>query len=137
MRMKISLVCIAWLVSCWHPALAQDSPLRSAGAMLKIAKMICSGVYGKTRPQVNEGTLQHYCGRLRHPESFLQDLEWWKQNAPAFLQGPPAPETPPFRETQYRACVSRGNPEIECLRCSRLPEAELRISSGCLRWGFH
>ena len=137
MRMKTSLVCIALLVSGWRPALAEDSPLRTAGAMIKIAKTICSGVYGKTRPQVNQGTLQYYCGRLRHPESFLQDLAWWKEHAPAFLQGPPAPEPPPFRETQYRACVSRGNPEIECMRCSRLPAAELRISSGCLRWGFH
>ena len=137
MRMKTSLACIALLLSGWHPALAEDSPLRTAGAMIKIAKTICSGVYGKTRPRVNQSTLQYYCGRLRHPESFLQDQAWWKEHAPAFLQGPPAPEPPPFRETQYRACVSRGNPEIECMRCSRLNAAELRISSGCLRWGFH
>ena len=135
--MKIFLVCIVSMLICWRPASAEESPLRSAGAMLKVAKIICSSVYGKTRPQVNQATLQHYCGRLQHPQSFLQDLEWWKQNAPALLQGPPAPEPPPFRETQYRACVSKGNPEILCMQCSRLPEPELRISSSCQRWGFH
>jgi len=139
--MKALIVCVAWLVGCCEAALAQDSRLNSAGDIIRVAKVICRGVYGNTRPQVNQNTLKHYCGRLQHPESFLQDLEWWKQHAPAFLQAKPelkvdqTPHERAVQEAYLRDCRSRGGPESVCQRCAGLPLLVRRRDSFCMKWG--
>ena len=142
--MRAFIVCVVWLVGCCETAWAQQSLLNTANDIGRVAKLICRGAYGNTRPQVNQDTLRYYCGRLQHPESFLQDLEWWKQHAPAFLQAKPEPKLDPVHMTPYERdmqqaflgnCRSRGGPESVCQRCAGLLLLARRRDSVCMKWG--
>ena len=112
--MKTAPVCIAWLVGLLAPCPGPGfpAPLRRRRARSRSRRLFaaaCMARRARRRTRARCSTIAEG-DRIRNCSS--QDLEWWKQNAPAFLQGPPAPEPAPFRETQYRACVSRGNPEV-------------------------
>jgi hypothetical protein len=140
MRLSAVLVAATVALGCSSAAGAQEFSLSTAKNIYRAAKLICAGTYGNVRPaKIDQGTLKYYCARALHPESWLQDLEWWKANAPSFLQAAqdhPArmPKLPPLgpdpfdrinklseRLEAIRRCRIRGGSERDCEICGATP----------------
>jgi hypothetical protein len=133
---KVLLGGVIALALC-EAAHSQQPVISTAKDVYNAAKLICVGSYGRTRPlKIDQGTLKYYCGRLLHPESWLQDQEWWKRNAPALLQAPEEkprvqskplvepPQDPHARLDEFarrweviQRCRRRGGSESLCNSC--------------------
>ena len=117
--------------------------LNTANDISRVAKLICRGAYGNTRPQVNQDTLRYYCGG-RSTRSCCCRIWSGGATCPAFLQAKPEPKLDPIHMTPYERdmqqaylgnCRSRGGPESVCQRCAGLLLLARRRDPVCMKWG--
>lgn len=104
------------------PGMAEvDIPDR-AHAIYEAAETACKLLYGENHLTAEEqSTLKYYCQRVQHPVEFMQDQDWWRNNAPAMLQAAPSEkdfiDTLVRQQIQKERCLANGGSEFICALC--------------------